>query len=161
MRKRTEARQLALQMLYQLDTCGGDLMDEIVPFLKRNTQNNDTISYAKELILGTWEKRTHIDKLIGEVAKNWQINRMAIVDRNVLRIGTYELLFKSDIPPAVAINEAIDIAKKFSTKSSGQFVNGILDTIRIRNENTAKGVEPLSGLEKGQTSVQISNQPTQ
>ena len=72
------------------------------------------------------------------MAKNWQLKRMAAIDRNILRLATYELLFRADIPPLVTINEAIDIAKKYSTKNSGPFVNGILDNIRIRCAPAAK-----------------------
>ena len=75
---------------------------------------------------------------IEEVAKNWQLKRMAAIDRNILRLATYELLYREDIPPLVTINEAIDIAKKFSTKNSGPFVNGILDNIRLRSAPPGK-----------------------
>ena len=78
------------------------------------------------------------DRQIEEVAKNWQLKRMAAIDRNILRLATYELLYREDIPPLVTINEAIDIAKKFSTKNSGPFVNGILDNIRLRSAPPGK-----------------------
>jgi len=86
--------------------------------------------FAEPLIRGTLEERDRIDEQIKKHAKNWDIHRMAAVDRNVLRLAIYEMLHRDDIPPVVSINEAVDIAKKFSTNDSGKFVNGILDKIR-------------------------------
>jgi transcription antitermination protein NusB len=82
------------------------------------------------LIRGAIENRTRIDDEIKKYAKNWDMHRMAAVDRNILRLAIYEMLFRDDIPPVVSINEAVDIAKKFSTGDSGKFVNGILDRIK-------------------------------
>jgi N utilization substance protein B len=86
--------------------------------------------FADPLIRGTLEHREAIDRLIVQHAKNWDLHRMAVVDRNVLRLAIYEMLHREDIPPVVSINEAVDIAKKFSTQESGGFVNGILDKIK-------------------------------
>jgi N utilization substance protein B len=86
--------------------------------------------FAEPLIRGTLEHREAIDGRIKQSAKNWDLHRMAVVDRNVLRLAIYEMLFREDIPPVVSINEAVDIAKKFSTEESGGFVNGILDKIK-------------------------------
>lgn len=86
--------------------------------------------FAEPLIRGTLEHRDEIDGLIQRVAKNWELHRIAVVDRNILRLAIYEMLHRQDIPPVVSINEAIDIAKRFSTQDSGKFVNGILDKIR-------------------------------
>jgi transcription antitermination factor NusB len=133
MRKRTQARELALQLLYQLDLRGEEILPEIGAYLDDAASGDAEMrSFAKELILGYWEQRQPIDQKIEEVAKNWQLRRMAAIDRNILRLATYELLYRDDIPPLVTINEAIDIAKKFSTKNSGPFVNGILDNIRLK-----------------------------
>ena len=132
MRKRTQARELALQLLYQLDLRGDEILAEIEAYLGGEDSGDPEIrSFAKELLFGYWERRATIDQKIEEVAKNWQLRRMAAIDRNILCLATYELLFREDIPPLVTINEAIDIAKKFSTKNSGPFVNGILDNIRL------------------------------
>jgi N utilization substance protein B len=89
-----------------------------------------TRAFADPLIRGTLEHRQQIDALIGKFARNWSLKRMATVDRNVLRLAVYEMLHRDDIPPVVSINEAVDIAKKFSTQDSGKFVNGILDKIK-------------------------------
>ena len=86
--------------------------------------------FAARLIEGLHGHRAEIDGVIGEVAENWNIERMAAIDRNVLRIACYELLLCKDIPPKVAINEAIELGKRFSTQQSGAFINGILDRIR-------------------------------
>ncbi|HZE96269.1 MAG TPA: transcription antitermination factor NusB [Planctomycetota bacterium] len=132
MRKRTQARELALQILYQLDLRGDEILDEVSAALAPGTGDSEMVDFARELVFGFREKREIIDRQIEEVAKNWQLKRMAAIDRNILRLATYELLYREDIPPLVTINEAIDIAKKFSTKNSGPFVNGILDNIRLR-----------------------------
>ena len=86
--------------------------------------------FAEPLIRGTLEHRDSIDRLIASHARNWEFHRIAAVDRNILRLAIYELLHREDIPPIVAIDEAVDIAKKYSTDESGRFVNGILDTIK-------------------------------
>lgn len=88
-------------------------------------------TFAESLIRGVLERRNEIDEQIRKYAKNWDLHRMAVVDRNVLRLGIYEMLFRQDIPPVVSINEAVDIAKKFSTEDSGKFVNGILDRVKV------------------------------
>jgi transcription antitermination factor NusB len=131
MRKRTQARELALQLLYQLDLRGEEILSEIEAYLSDPAGDKEINLFAKDLLFGYWERRDLIDRKIEEVAKNWQLKRMAAIDRNILRLATYELLFRDDIPPLVSINEAIDIAKKYSTKNSGPFVNGILDNIRL------------------------------
>ena len=86
--------------------------------------------FAEPLIRGTLEHRDEIDALIKKHAKNWELHRIAAVDRNILRLAIYEMLHREDIPPVVSINEAVDIAKKFSTQDSGKFVNGILDKVK-------------------------------
>ena len=88
------------------------------------------LRFARELFEGCLERRDELDEKIAGVAENWGIHRMAVVDRNILRLGTYELMALPDIPPKVSINEAIDLAKKYSTADSGAFVNGILDKLR-------------------------------
>lgn len=86
--------------------------------------------FAEPLIRGTLEHREEIDERIKKHAQNWDLHRMAVVDRNVLRLAIYEMLYRDDIPPVVSINEAVDIAKKFSTEDSGKFVNGLLDKVK-------------------------------
>lgn len=128
-KRRTRARQVALQFLYQLDLRGPQQIEELDAFLRETETDRETVVFARRVARGVHEHQADIDKILGEVAKNWQVARMAVVDRNVLRIGTYELLHVSDVPPKVSINEAIELGKRFSTASSGSFVNGILDKV--------------------------------
>ena len=86
--------------------------------------------FAEPLIRGTLEHRAEADEIISRHAKNWELHRIAAVDRNILRLAIFEMLHRDDIPPVVSINEAVDIAKKFSTEDSGKFVNGILDKVK-------------------------------
>ncbi|MBF8275402.1 MAG: hypothetical protein HW390_475 [Candidatus Brocadiaceae bacterium] len=129
MRNRTIARELALQALYQLDLRSDYMTGDIEAFCKENTDKQDIYQFAMSLIQGCRSHKEEIDEKISRVAEHWDMHRMAIIDKNILRLGVYELQYREDIPPKVSINEAIDLAKKFSTKNSGTFVNGILDKI--------------------------------
>jgi len=126
MRKRTQARETALQLLYQYDLTGEENIDE---FLKGIDERTDVQEYARLLVAGVVENLSELDAQIARVSENWRLNRTAAVDRCALRIGLYELLNCPEVPPKVAINEAIDLAKKFSAEQSGAFVNGILDKL--------------------------------
>jgi transcription antitermination protein NusB len=97
--------------------------------------------FAEPLIRGALEHRDEADTLIKKHAKNWELHRIAAVDRNILRLGIYEMLHRDDIPPVVSINEAVDIAKKFSTQDSGKFVNGILDKVKSELMRPAREVQ--------------------
>jgi N utilization substance protein B len=97
--------------------------------------------FAEPLIRGALKHRDELDATIRKFARNWDLERMAVVDRNVLRLAIYEMLYREDIPPVVAINEAVDIAKKFSTDDSGKFVNGILDRVRSEVMRPARIVQ--------------------
>lgn len=132
MKKRTRARELALQFLYQLDLRGAEFLPEAKSFVSAEERDAETTRFALKLVLGTHEHRAAIDALIGSVAQNWNIARMAVVDRNVLRLATYELLHCPEVPPKVAVNEAIELGKRYSTQNSGAFINGILDKIMNR-----------------------------
>lgn len=137
MKKRTRARELALQFLYQTDLVNQSL-DQADEFLREEERDVETRRFAKRLVVGTTEHRSEIDTMIQGVAQNWNISRMAVVDRNVLRLATYELLHCTDIPPKVAINEAIELGKRYSTQNSGAFINGILDKIMNRAVSGAR-----------------------
>ncbi len=134
MRVRTRARELALQFLYQLDLHRGSCRDELDGFLARALHGKpgaeEASEYARRLVDGVRLHADEIDRLLAEAAKNWGLERMAVVDRNALRIGCYELLFEDQVPMKVAINEAIELGKRYSTEASGAFINGILDRIR-------------------------------
>jgi len=131
-KKRTRARELALQFLYQLDLRGDGMLDEAREFVAAEERDAETTRFALKLVLGAHENRASIDQMIQAVAQNWNISRMAVVDRNVLRLATYELVHCPDVPPKVAINEAIELGKRYSTQNSGAFINGILDKIMNR-----------------------------
>jgi transcription antitermination factor NusB len=133
-RSRTRSRELALQFLYQVDVRGAESREDLDSFLAEALEekpgSEEVTAYAIRLVDGVLAHRTAIDGLLRDAAKNWDLERMAVVDRNVLRIGCYELLHEPDVPVKVAINEAIELGKRYSTESSGAFVNGILDRIR-------------------------------
>ncbi|MBE7446768.1 MAG: transcription antitermination factor NusB [Planctomycetia bacterium] len=135
MRNRTIAREIALQALYQLDLRGDDIINEIDNFCKKSTEKHDVYQFTSVLVKGCRSHIKEIDETISKVTEHWELRRMAIIDKNILRLGVYELLHRNDIPPKVSINEAIELAKKFSTKNSGTFVNGILDKIYTQYGN--------------------------
>ncbi len=127
---RRTARECALQMLYELDI-GKHTKDEILrTFWQINEHPQKVRDFAVQLFEGTVQRLKEIDRIIQQHTKNWRLVRMAAVDRNVLRIAVYEFLSVSRTPETVVINEALEIAKKFSTADSAQFVNGILDSIK-------------------------------
>jgi N utilization substance protein B len=129
--RRRQARELALQLLYELDVRGetdpGATADE---FWRRHAVPEDVRTFADGLVRGTAAHRPKIDELIGRFAERWDLDRMAMVDRNILRAGIFELLWGQGTPPKVVINEALEIARKFSTEESTRFINGLLDRVR-------------------------------
>ncbi|MCX5707079.1 MAG: transcription antitermination factor NusB [Candidatus Omnitrophica bacterium] len=134
MRKRTQAREFALQILYQLDITGDKPESVLENFWSHQAEDNidnDLKEFASALVKGVAENINSIDQKICQYATNWQLERMAVVDRNVMRIGCFELLHRADIPPKVSINEAVELAKRFSGIDSGKFVNAILDKIKL------------------------------
>jgi N utilization substance protein B len=135
-RRRTRAREIAMQVLFQFDVRGTGYATEVGKTTAQLCAEDgeataDVVEFAAKLVDGTLQHRAAIDQRLQGVTRNWDLRRMANVDRNVLRMAVYELMFCTDVPPKVAINEAIDLGKKFSTANSGGFVNGILDRIRI------------------------------
>jgi transcription antitermination factor NusB len=129
-KKRTRARELALQFLYQIDLLGEEVIPDMTSFLTLDESDSEIVRFAQSLIEGTNSRRQALDEHIRSVAQNWDIHRMAVIDRNVLRLAAYELIYCEDIPPKVAINEAIELGKRYSTANSGAFINGILDKIK-------------------------------
>ena len=130
MRKRTKARECALQMLYSIDIAKADPGDEIETYWNNSEEEDKEVrKFANMIVRGVVKNHAAIDKMISKYATNWDISRMAVIDRNIIRLAAFELVFTDDIPPKVSINEAIDIAKRYGDKDSGSFVNGILDKI--------------------------------
>ena len=130
MRRRTLAREHALKILYQFDITKRPMEAVVESYWQaEETKDQEIITYANLLARGVDGHIKDIDQKISDYATNWQIKRMAIIDRNVMRIGLYELQHTTDIPPKVAINEAVELAKKYGDLESSKFVNGILDKI--------------------------------
>jgi transcription antitermination factor NusB len=132
MRKRTKARECALKILYAIDIGKIDPDEAIDAFWTHQGEEVEpqVRSFAEILVRGVAQHHGAIDARISAHATNWELNRMAVIDRNILRFATFELIFMNDeVPPKVSINEAIDIAKKYGDRDSGKFVNGILDNI--------------------------------
>ena len=130
MGKRRKAREVALQLLYQLDVQGEVNPEPHLPeFWTRHPVDREARGFAEILIRGTKFHEPKIDEMISQYTKNWELDRMAVVDRNVLRQGIFELLWMGEAPAKVVINEAIEVAKKFSTQESSRFINGILDRV--------------------------------
>src|SRR5436305_14124018 len=130
MTRRTRGREIALQVLYQADLNSGLGPEEIRRFVERRLLGDKKLcEFTRGLIAGVQENQPRIDALISEVAENWRIDRMAAIDRNILRLGAYEMLYCPDVPTKVAINESLELAKRYSTAQSSRFVNGILDRL--------------------------------
>ncbi len=128
--KRRKAREHALQILFQLDIRKEKPSAAVLKHFWAEYKTDEEIkNFAEEIVKGTYKHLSKINGLIHQCAKNWSLDRMAVVDRNVLRMAIYEILYRMDIPTSVTINEAIEIAKKFGSDESGAFVNGILDRV--------------------------------
>ncbi len=127
--KRTRARELALQALYQLDVQGSDIFEYLAQFFIESDQDDFVRRLASDWTKGTWENLTQCDELITASTIRWRFKRLAPVDKNILRLAVYQLKFCPDIPPKVVINEAIELAKRYGTDKSGPFVNGVLDAV--------------------------------
>lgn len=143
MRKRTKSREFALQILYQMDISGDNYEVSLDNFWQARAQIKEKIeeevkSFTHQLVKGVADNLEKIDAKISQYATNWQLKRIAVVDRNILRLGGFELMFRDDIPPKVSINEAVELAKKYSSIEASKFVNGILDKIKL--EKRTNGV---------------------
>jgi len=131
LRKRTKARESVLQILYQVDITNVPINFALERYWKERNRNPEVIEFANELAKGTSGHLAEIDKIISTHSENWDIERMPIIDRNIIRLATYELLYMDDIPPKVTIDEAVELANRFGSINSGKFVNGILDKIMM------------------------------
>ena len=139
MRKRTRAREYALQLLYQADVTRSASGEALEEFWLHHDVPLEVREFAGALVAGTLAHREEIDQIIARHANNWQIGRMAVVDRNILRMGAFELLYAEDVPPKVSLNEAVELAKRFGDEESSKFVNGILDTIHKTHTRRSSG----------------------
>ena len=135
---RRKSRELALQALYQGDLAGQNDLLDFEDFCVHFQVNKKSIPYAKKLVDGIQEKGEVLNQLISKYAENWRLERMSLIDRNILRLAVYEVHYQDDVPVSVAINEAVEIAKRYSTDDSGPFINGILDAMA---KDEASGAE--------------------
>jgi len=139
MHQRRKAREVALQVLYELDVQMIGLGEAIELFWANFEASEEARKFSSLLIEGAWNNREQIDSLISDSSENWTIARMSRVDKSILRMAVYELLFCRDIPPKVTLNEAIDLGKVYGSENSGAFINGILDALygklRDKDEN--------------------------
>lgn len=131
MQDRRKAREFALQFLFSEEFKNADSLKQLEVFKKNFEIEDDVFAYTREIIDGVRENQTRIDKMIEDHLKNWKLNRISHVERNILRLSVYEIVFKKEdpIPYKASINEAVEIAKKFGNTESSRFINGILDQI--------------------------------
>jgi transcription antitermination protein NusB len=133
MARRTRAREVVLQVLYQDDLNAGHDPAEAELFVRKRLHAPELVEFANSLIAGVRRNRQELDHVLSQTADHWSLERMAATDRNLLRLGAFEILY-SDTPERVAINEAVELAKRFGTRQSAQFVNGILDRLLVGHE---------------------------
>tara|TARA_B110000495_G_scaffold202832_1_gene224159 strand:+ start:1850 stop:2287 length:438 start_codon:yes stop_codon:yes gene_type:complete len=142
MSRRSRAREIVLQVLYQDDLNTDQPEDIRLRFMNaRLNQNRSLVEFAEDLLAGVRRNRDVVDQQLEEIARNWKLSRMAATDRNVLRLGAYEILF-TETPDRVVINEAIELAKRYGTNNSSQFVNGVLDRLMNNRPPTKSGEVP-------------------
>lgn len=132
--ERRRGREYALQILYQLDVSPVALEECLEGFWEGRQVKSAVKQFAEKLVRGVMDNRDRLDGVLSGISHHWRLARMAVVDRNVLRLALFEMAFESETPPVVVINEAIEVAKKFGDDDSGPFINGILDAVRLRLE---------------------------
>ena len=142
MGRRRKSRETALQVLYQLNITKQDVHTAFVQFWEHFLSDGVADDFIKRLVQGVLEHCPELDRLIEEYSEHWRLDRIDMIDRNILRMALFELLYCEEIPPKVTINEAIDLGKRFGSEDSGSFINGILD--RVQNEVVRKPIEPKS-----------------
>ena len=138
MTRRSRAREVALQVLFQDDLNPRQDPAEAETFLRRRLHLAELVEFARSLVDGVRRNREELDQLLAQTADNWSLERMAATDRNVLRLGAYELLY-TETPGRAAINEAVELAKRYGSANSAPFVNGILDKFLHKKDDPAKG----------------------
>lgn len=148
MTMRRNAREWALQLLFQLDFNPAEKLETVFSAFWQDAQpdSNEAMVFAERIVSGVVEHRAEIDAMLARYTENWDVARIGSVERNAMRMAIFEMLHCADIPPVVSINEAVDVAKYFSTKESGKFVNGILDRIRSTLARPAR--EAVGGAQK-------------
>jgi N utilization substance protein B len=140
---------MVIQVLYQSEMAHDTITEALTVFADHFETSEKIRIFAVELIRGVESHLAQIDSLIRQFSEHWRLERMPVVDRNIIRLGVFELLYRSDIPAKVSINEAVDLGKKFGSEDSGSFINGILDRVRLHLEGVGKddnvpGTDPAS-----------------
>jgi len=129
MGKRRKARELAIQVHFHLEFSPGDPKEAFDLICEKFNSRDSIRPFSKKLVAGVCEKKEDLDRLISQASKNWRLDRMPLLDKCILRLAAFEILFMEDIPPKVSIDEAVEMGKKFGGKDSGSFINGVLDNI--------------------------------
>lgn len=135
---RRQSRETALQAIFQVDVGRSDPEFALNYLIQDGMLKKEDVAFAKELLTGTLKHLDEIDAMIASQSKDWQLDRLARVDRNIMRLAIYEILYLDDIPPGVSVNEAVDIAKLFGGQESGKFVNGILGALLVVMEDKVR-----------------------
>ncbi len=142
MRRRSKSRESALQVLFQLNITKQEPTKALTQFEEHFSPDGEADDFMKRLVLGVLKHRRELDRLIEQYSENWRLDRINIIERNILRMALFELLYCQEIPPKVTINEAIDLGKRYGSEDSGSFINGILD--RIQSEVVKKPIDTKS-----------------
>jgi transcription antitermination factor NusB len=149
MGERRRARELAVQVLFHLEFSPDD-PSEVFDLICENFDAPETIrDFSKKLVLGVYQKKDTLDKVISEASKNWRIERMARLDKSILRLAAFEIMFMADIPPKVSLDEAVEIGKRFGGEDSGRYINGVLDNIY----STTMKIDQKAAPENGATEI--------
>jgi N utilization substance protein B len=159
MNPRRLAREGALRVLYEVEVGGSPAADAFARMIDEDRVSGDAADFSKKLVDGILDVRANLDANIAGYVREYDYSRLAAIDRNILRIGAYELLFIPDLPPAVTIDEAIELAKKFSTAESGKFVNGVLE--RIRKDSAKATWTPTPGEEARPRRKKSNEEPSE
>jgi transcription antitermination protein NusB len=126
---RRAGRELALKLLFQVDIAGAPLEEALALALEATTHKAETVTFARQLVEGALAHLTEIDQILKKYSRQWPLDRMANVDRCILYLAAFEIMFSGEVPDSVAVDEAVELAKKYSTAESGRFVNGILGSL--------------------------------
>lgn len=151
---RRQSREAALQVLYQVDVGGADPEKALADTVELNATDPDDLRFARELVLGSLDHIRDIDRIIAALSQDWNIERLARVDHNIMRIAIFEIMHRDDIPFGVTVNEAVELAKTFGGKDSGRFINGILAQVASSaplTEDAAKGANGAGQISEGRT----------
>ena len=160
MKARRHARVMALQALFEVDVAGHDPGRTLAERMVEEPLEEPNATFCRKLLLGTLEHRAQLDAIIQRIAPDWPVEQMAPVDRNILRLAAYELLFETETPPKVAINEAVELAKLFGGDNSGRFINGALGTLLAHKAQlTALGAADSQAASAGQVASDTSRAP--